>query len=210
MVWSMTPPPDGRGRGRPPATSAAELERIATALFIEHGYDEVSVDGIAAAAGISRATFFRYFATKGEVVWASFDRALDRLEAALADVPDEVETLAAVRAAILASIEGDDYDSSVWWERSTMMNTVPALLGEAHVRWKRWTDLICAFVADRMRVPATDPIPAAVAWAYFGLYLSTLRAALATPTDADAVLEHTLAAADTLGAQLSTLVQPRD
>ena len=205
----MTPPPEGRGPGRPPAISAERLERTAIALLIERGYDDVSVGDIATAAGISRATFFRYFSTKGEVVWASFDRALDRLEAALRDVPDDVETLDAVRAAILASIEADEHDRSVWWELSTMMNTHSALLAEAHVRWKRWTDLIAAFVAARMGVPESDPIPAAVAWAYFGLYLSTLRAALAAPTDAEAVVERTLAAADIVGAELRSLVQPR-
>ena len=205
----MTPPPDGHNLGRPLATSADELEQTAIPLFIERGYDAVSVSDIAAAAGISRATFFRYFSSKGDVVWASFDRALDRLERALRDVPDDVETLDAVRAAILASIEADEHDRSVWWELSTMMNTHPALLAEAHVRWTRWTDLIAAFVAARMGVPASDPIPAAVAWAYFGLYLSTLRAALAAPTDAEAVVERTLAAADIVGAELRSLVQPR-
>lgn len=205
----MTSLTEGRRRGRPPASTAEAIERTATALLIERGYEEVSVEEMATAAGISRATFFRYFPSKADVVWASFDRALDRLEGALTDVPDDVDTMAAIRAAIIASIEASDYDRSVWWERSTMMNTVPVLLGEAHSRWRRWTGEIGSFVAGRMGVPESDPIPAAIAWAHFGVYLATLRNSLADPADAETVLKRMVEALDDVAAELSGLLERR-
>src|ERR671911_699689 len=46
--------------GRRRSTSRAELERVALGLFATKGFDETTVDDIAAAAGIGRRTFFRY------------------------------------------------------------------------------------------------------------------------------------------------------
>jgi AcrR family transcriptional regulator len=45
-------------RARRRQTTKAEIVRSAFALFSKHGYERVSVEMIAAAAGVSRATFF--------------------------------------------------------------------------------------------------------------------------------------------------------
>ena len=44
------------------------IQEHALRLFQEHGYDQTTVDQIAAAAEISPSTFFRYFKTKEDVV----------------------------------------------------------------------------------------------------------------------------------------------
>ena len=51
-------------RGRPPGTSRRALELIALRLFTEQGFEETTIDQIAAEAGISRRGFFRYFDSK--------------------------------------------------------------------------------------------------------------------------------------------------
>jgi len=47
----------------------ARLVDAAFALFSERGYNQVTVDQIATAAGVSRRTFFRHFSAKEEVVF---------------------------------------------------------------------------------------------------------------------------------------------
>ena len=51
-------------RERQRLMTTSEIVRIAFELFAERGYDQVSVEMIAEAAGISRATFFNHFPTK--------------------------------------------------------------------------------------------------------------------------------------------------
>ena len=58
---------------------ALEIERAALELFARSSPEDVTIDRIAAAAGISNRTFFRYFATRDEVLAALPRRSLDRL-----------------------------------------------------------------------------------------------------------------------------------
>jgi AcrR family transcriptional regulator len=61
------------------------IESAAIALFVQQGFDETLVSQIAAAAGVSEMTFFRYFRSKDAVV---VDDAYDPLlGAAIADRP---------------------------------------------------------------------------------------------------------------------------
>ena len=62
----MEPIPQGL-RERKKIQTRLALARAAMALFEERGYDATTVDDIAAAANVSRRTFFRYFAGKDEV-----------------------------------------------------------------------------------------------------------------------------------------------
>src|SRR5262252_2366436 len=60
-------------RGRPPGTSRRALELIALRLFTEQGFEATTIEQIAAEAGVSPRTFFRYFSSKSSVLWAEFD-----------------------------------------------------------------------------------------------------------------------------------------
>ena len=51
-------------RDRQREQTRSEIVRVAFELFGTHGYEKVSVEMIAAKAGISRATFFNYFPQK--------------------------------------------------------------------------------------------------------------------------------------------------
>lgn len=50
-----------------------ELTRVAQDLFVKNGYENTTVEQIASAAGMSRRTFFRYFASKEDLVIGKYD-----------------------------------------------------------------------------------------------------------------------------------------
>ncbi|MGO2658271.1 MAG: TetR family transcriptional regulator [Mycetocola reblochoni] len=62
-----------RPRGRPATANPDRVARTALELFARVGFDEATMDDVAAAAGISRRTLFRLFPSKGELVWGGFD-----------------------------------------------------------------------------------------------------------------------------------------
>ncbi|WP_181784346.1 TetR family transcriptional regulator, partial [Pseudonocardia pini] len=90
--------------GRPALTSAHHLAEVAQALFVEHGFEATSVDDIAAAAGVSRRTFFRYFSTKSDVLWVESPTELGTFRRLLAEAPPDepwTETLSREATAAL-------------------------------------------------------------------------------------------------------------
>jgi len=92
-----------RGPGRPRTSSRASIEEAAAELFIEKTFAATSIDDIAQRAGVSRTTFFNYFASKGDLLFLDVDRALDRFERELA-VATEPEPLDAIEAALVRSM----------------------------------------------------------------------------------------------------------
>ncbi|WP_245930908.1 TetR family transcriptional regulator [Actinokineospora auranticolor] len=69
----------------------ADLAERAMVLFRERGFDETTVDDIARAAGMSKRSFFRYFATKEDAVLGLVDelgeRVVEDIRARPADEP---------------------------------------------------------------------------------------------------------------------------
>jgi AcrR family transcriptional regulator len=78
----------------------AAIQDSALELFAEQGFDETTVEQIAARAEVSTATFFRYFGTKGEVIISGLGYPLPELEQAIIGRPSSENDLTAVRRAI--------------------------------------------------------------------------------------------------------------
>src|SRR2546430_17729036 len=74
-------------RERPRRAVRGELAQLAVDLFVEKGYDETTIDDLAAAAGVSKRTFFRYFASKEELVVGKYEYFGEQLAEDLAARP---------------------------------------------------------------------------------------------------------------------------
>lgn len=80
-----------------------DLARIAVRLFVDRGYDSVSVEEVAAAAGMSERSFFRYFSSK-EAVLRRYRRSLStRLLRSFQARPGDESPLTALRCAYVES-----------------------------------------------------------------------------------------------------------
>ncbi|MFF0094980.1 mycofactocin system transcriptional regulator [Streptomyces canus] len=151
-----------RPRGRPRGTSARALDLIALRLFSERGFDRVTVDDIAAEAGVTRRTFFRYFESKAAVLWHGWDTEVARLQRALVRIDDEVPLMRAVRQAVVDANRTRGGDPAELRTRMTLLTASEALMASAAPHYEAWGRAISEYAARRLGVPAGALIPLAV------------------------------------------------
>jgi TetR/AcrR family transcriptional regulator, regulator of mycofactocin system len=149
-------------RGRPPGTSRRELELVALRLFTARGFEETTIDQIAAGAGVSRRAFFRYFDSKPDVLWGAFDTEVATIRALLDKAPDGLPVMAAVRHAVLAANHYQAADVPELRARMSLIGSVPALMASAAVHYDAWERAVSDFVARRAGQPADSLYPLAV------------------------------------------------
>jgi AcrR family transcriptional regulator len=133
-------------RQRKKARTRAEIRAQGLRLFREQGYHETTIEQIAAAAEISPATFFRYFATKERVVLS--DDLEPAMLAALAAQPADLPVLTALHQAIslgLTQLEREDEE-----ERRDLIAAVPELRAAQLDDIRRTIELLSGAVADRL------------------------------------------------------------
>jgi AcrR family transcriptional regulator len=89
-------------RSRKKDKTREAIETAALDLFAENGFEAATVDDITERAEVSKATFFRYFASKADVVFGVERHHLDALGAAIVARPKREADLTAIRHAVLA------------------------------------------------------------------------------------------------------------
>ncbi|HEY2287223.1 MAG TPA: mycofactocin system transcriptional regulator [Streptosporangiaceae bacterium] len=154
--------PAAARRGRPPGTSRRELELIALRRFTDQGFEATTIEQIAAEAGVSKRTFFRYFGSKASVLWSEFDHEVETIRAALAQVPAEVPMMDAIRRAVVAANHYGPTDVPELRLRMNLIGTVPALQSSAAVHYGEWEQAISDFAATRVGQPAGSLYPLAI------------------------------------------------
>ncbi|EDY43194.1 TetR family transcriptional regulator [Streptomyces sp. SPB074] len=162
-------------RGRPPASTREALEEIAFELLLRDGYEATTLQAIMAAGGVGRSTLFRYFGSKAGIVWGEFDRAVERLRAALRDA-GEVPVMTAVRSAVVGSTRLSQAAApDSWLDRFRVLDRDPALVGEAAAHWRVWAETVSRYVAERAGLDVDAPLSAAIGGAVQGAYVAVLR-----------------------------------
>ncbi len=137
----------------------SDLARIAIELFARHGFEAVTVDEIAKTAGISSRTFFRYFASKDDIVLDLASHLQDRLLAVFEARPAAEGAVEALRHAfaLTARITPEDRDRVLQVGR--ILGSSPALRLASYGRpWADGAPLLDR-VAARMGAGPDDPRP---------------------------------------------------
>jgi AcrR family transcriptional regulator len=89
------------GRWQPDAR--VRLQEAALALYGERGYEETTVAEIAERAGLTKRTFFRYFADKREVLFSGSELLEQQMVAAIEAAPASASALGMIGAALDAA-----------------------------------------------------------------------------------------------------------
>jgi TetR/AcrR family transcriptional regulator, regulator of mycofactocin system len=154
--------------GRRPSTSRAELERVALDLFATRGFDETTVEDIAAAAGIGRRTFFRYYASKNDAVWGDFDIQLAALRNWFEGCPPELPLMDAVHRGVVEFNRLPKEQEPWHRRRMALILKTPALQAHSTPMYARWRAVIAQFAAGRTGAAAQDLLPQLIAYAALG------------------------------------------
>lgn len=158
--------------GRKPSTTHAELEAVALELFVSQGFDETSIDEIAAAAGIARRTFFRYYPSKSDLVWGEFGAELVRMQIWFDTTPPEVSMLEAIHQAVLEFNRLPPEEVAQHRRRMSLILGVPTLLANSTLRFAQWRAVVAGFAADRLGMQPDDLLPEVVAYTALGATLA--------------------------------------
>jgi mycofactocin system transcriptional regulator len=135
---------------------------VALRLFTERGFHETTVDQVAAAAGVSKRTFFRYYDAKSDVLWNEFDAEVEAIRALLAEAPVELPVMEAVRQAVLAANHYSAQDVPELRMRMSLLSSVPELVASAAVHYDAWERAVSDYVAGRIGQPSDSLYPLAV------------------------------------------------
>lgn len=190
--------------GRPKASSRETLAEAACELFLEQGFEATSIADITTRAGVSRSSFFNYFASKSDILWAGLDERLGVLDERLAS-DDGTDAAHGVRAAVLAVAADFAPDSlALAVVNSTAMGLDTELEREASIRRAR----IARSVASRLARGGADRLQVEVAGAAWGgAVLAAIEAWAhdgAGVTSLERFLERAAAAAEAVGGSART------
>ncbi|MFF3873236.1 TetR/AcrR family transcriptional regulator [Streptomyces sp. NPDC001978] len=162
-------------RERKKQQTARRIHRIAVALFVERGFDNVSVQEIADASEVSKMTVFNYFGTKEDLVFSPVEEHFGDAARAVRERAPGESAVDAVRRQFLAMVDARDASVGLHREpfarqvRQLVLNT-PVLMERAFLAAQKGTRELAAQLAEETGDPTLAPIAAAT--------LSAARSAL--------------------------------
>lgn len=150
-----TPAPLGR-RERKKAATRKNISDVATRMFLERGFDNVSIREVADAADVSPTTVFAHFPQKEALVFDEDDEQRDRLVAAVRDRKTGVTINRAIHDFYAAEIGAnlDEHGDDVARTFLRFLNETPALRDYAAKMWLRHEDALADAIAEELGLTA--------------------------------------------------------
>ncbi|KQZ22490.1 MULTISPECIES: TetR/AcrR family transcriptional regulator [Microbacterium] len=150
--------PLGR-RERKKAATRKNISDVATMMFLERGFDNVSIREVADAADVSPTTVFAHFPQKEALVFDEDDEQRDRLVSAVRERAGGVTINQAIRDFYTAEVGAniDEHGNDVTRIFLDFLNATPALRDYAARMWLRHEDALADAIADELGLTAPTP-----------------------------------------------------
>lgn len=160
------------------------LKEAALDLFKTSGFDNVTVNAIAARANVSRRTFFRYFGSKEDVILAYRADFGDTLAALLAQRPADEPPLTAIRNALLEIPNAVGVEPANALALVRLIRATPAIRARYLDQQESWVRRVVDALATRANIEVESVmvhhLTAAVALTAFEVALQTWTATQGT------------------------------
>ncbi|WP_067451779.1 TetR/AcrR family transcriptional regulator [Actinomadura macra] len=160
-------------RERKKEATRRALHEAAMRLAVEHGLDEVTVEAIADAAGVSRRTFSNYFAGKEDALLYSDEQRMRRLVETFASRPAGESAWAALRASFHVLLAEQGEPDPQWAAQARLARAHPSVLARQLGHYATFERSLADLIADRDGLPSGSLRSRAMA----GAFISTLRLA---------------------------------
>jgi TetR/AcrR family transcriptional regulator, regulator of mycofactocin system len=142
-----------RGRQQ---TSIEAIEKVALEVFAARGFEDTPVEDIAAAAGISRRTFFRYFGSKNDIPFGDYATLLRDLEQWLMSAPADRPMFEVIAEAVQKFNRMHTDGPIAHRERMELIMHTPALRANAAIRHADWLAVMARYASRRLSLPPED------------------------------------------------------
>ncbi|MFB7615310.1 TetR/AcrR family transcriptional regulator [Kitasatospora sp. NPDC056181] len=164
-------------RERKKQQTRALLADTAMGLFVERGFDRVTVAEVARAAGVSANTVFNYFPTKEDLFFDRQEEVTAHLATVVRQRPAGTSAVDAVRADLLARLAageptyGLSAEAAVFWR---VVTESPALRARLLELGERSEAALAAVLAEESGAAPDDPLPRVLAGAVAGAHRAVL------------------------------------
>ncbi len=182
----MMQPTPGRREMKKARTRVALVE-AALELFRERGFEDTTIDDIAARAEVSRRTFFRYFPTKEMVVFPERETRLDAFRAMLLAAPEAEPAFETIRRACrtMSSVYAQSIPELI--AQQQLIDACPALINYQRELDLEWQQEIEAHLRRRQTPERPAWEPRLLAAAIMGIVRASLQDWIASGCENDLV-----------------------
>ncbi|GGN14560.1 TetR family transcriptional regulator [Lentzea pudingi] len=134
----------------------AEIVETALALFAEQGYEATTMAQVAARAGVSQRSLFRYFGTKEDLVCGDQEALGDLLVATVEAHDSAASTWDALRAGFTTILTASDHTPQRVLEISTLIFANPPLRSRYFEKRLRWQRALVPAIEKRMGIESGE------------------------------------------------------
>jgi AcrR family transcriptional regulator len=178
----------------------AELIEAAQDLFVAQGFEATTVDQIAAAVGMAKRTFFRYFPSKEDLVLGKYDATAERLVDALEARPLDEPVWTSLRRVFdyVVDYTADAGSAARMAELDRVIQADPSLRASYLQRLNAMEVALADAVRRRAEAAGEpwvddDPRPAAIVGAAFACVRAASAVAATSGRELAAVLDDAMA-----------------